>query len=164
MNLNLYNILTEYRQIAERIIEAGGEITDQDFETLQINKESLQVKAIQFALITKENENDVEAIEKEIERLSTLKTVRGNVNTRLRETIKSAMQLYGVSEIKGENFKISFRKSKSVEIEDENLLPDKYKQMPTVLKILKKEIGDDIKAGIDVPGASLKENQNLQIK
>jgi hypothetical protein len=67
-------------------------------------------------------------------------------------------------ELKTDNLKINFRKSTSVEIEDETLIPELYFETVVTKKIIKKDIGDILKAGLEVPGAILKNNKNLQIK
>jgi len=57
--------------------------------------------------------------------------------------------------------KISWRKSSSVVV-DETQLPDEY--FKTVRSPMKAEIKDAIKAGATIPGATVEEKQNIQIK
>lgn len=59
---------------------------------------------------------------------------------------------------------MTFRKSESVNIIDEQLLPDDYLNITIVTKPDKKIIKDAIKAGKEVLGAELVTKQNLQIK
>lgn len=59
---------------------------------------------------------------------------------------------------------MTFRKSESVNITDEQLLPDDYLNITIVTKPDKKIIKDAIKAGKEVLGAELVTKQNLQIK
>ena len=58
---------------------------------------------------------------------------------------------------------IKWRKSTSAEITDESLIPDDY-LVPQPPKVDKRGILADLRAGLDVPGAVLSENQNIQIK
>jgi hypothetical protein len=163
--LNLYNIQSEYKQLAEKIIEAGGEIDAETEALLAINKDSLQLKAVQYTLIIKDNENDIEALNKEIARLSALKTSRENGNERLKTIIKNAMELYEVTEIKGENFKLSFRKSTSLKITDPEKVPAFFKEkVPATWKIINADVKAALTKGEEVPGAELLNNKNLQIK
>lgn len=163
--MNIFNIQREYLELAETIIEAGGEVTEETEQALAINKDSLQLKAVQYAMVIKEGDNNVSSIDKEIERLEALKTAVKNTNQRLKDTVHKAMELYGITEIKGSNLKLSFGKSKSLEILDEAAIPEKYKvKVPESYKIPKAPITAAIKAGEVVPGAWLKENKNLQIK
>ncbi len=58
---------------------------------------------------------------------------------------------------------IKWRKSTSAEITDESLIPEDY-LVPQPPKIDKRGILADLRAGLDVPGAVLSENQNIQIR
>lgn len=164
MKLNLYNIQLQYQVLADTLMDNGGEVTPELEEALLINKQDLDVKAAQYALIIKDVDHEINALKSEIERLNAMEKSRVKTSERLKNTIKSAMELYGIEEIKTDNLKISFRKSTSVEIEDEELIPSLFKEEVTTIKINKKEIGEVLKAGQAVSGASLKHNKNLQIK
>lgn len=60
--------------------------------------------------------------------------------------------------------KVSWRKSESVEIQDESLIPEIYQKIETVTKIDKKAIKDAYSAGGEVPGAIIVKKNNLLIK
>ena len=69
----------------------------------------------------------------------------------------------------GEKFKtarcaVSYRKTQSVNIVDENLIPNEYLRFKTTSAPDKTAIKDAIKAGKDVPGATLEERQSMTIK
>ena len=59
---------------------------------------------------------------------------------------------------------LSYRKSESVSILDEALIPEEYRKEKVTKTIDKVSIKDAIKSGKDVAGASIEEKQNLQIK
>lgn len=74
-----------------------------------------------------------------------------------------------VTVLKGENFetskvKASWRRTKAVEILDEEVLPDKWCTFKVERKPNKADIKDALILGEDVPGAVLKENLNLTVK
>ena len=60
--------------------------------------------------------------------------------------------------------KISWRKSESVEILNEEKIPEEYLKTEIVKKVDKKAIRDTLKAGGEVEGAELREKNNLTIK
>ncbi len=80
----------------------------------------------------------------------------------IKKTLTYFMHATNTREIKTDYAKISFRKSKSVEIDDETLLGDEYFVMKK--EASKSKITEALKAGVDVQGARLIENRNLQIK
>ena len=71
--------------------------------------------------------------------------------------------------LQGEKFStpkvaVSFRKSESVHITDEYLIPDEYKLFTVVKKPDKKVLKDALKKGKDIMGCELVEKQNISIK
>lgn len=164
MGQSIYNIEKTYTDLVEQIIEAGGEITEEQEQALAINKETLEVKAVKYGYVIKDIDNDIDAIDAEIKRLSELKSVRSNLKQRLKDTVSQAMILYGIEEIKLQNLKINFRKSTSVSIYDENAIPEEFKTTKEVTSISKTEIAKVLKAGGVVEGATLDENKNIQFK
>lgn len=65
--------------------------------------------------------------------------------------------------VKDKEFSISWRKSESVNITDDSLLPDTY-LVPQPPKVDKAGIKAALKAGTAVTGAELTEKNNIQIK
>lgn len=59
---------------------------------------------------------------------------------------------------------VSWRKSASVDIEDVEKLPEAYRKTVTTVSADKTSIGEALKAGEFVEGATLVENNNIQIK
>ena len=163
MSITLYTIKTDYLRIAEQLIENGGELTPELELALNINQDQLQEKAINYAYIIKEAEYEIDMLDKEIARLQAMKKSRAGMVDRLKSNITGAMELYGVEKIESATMKLSFRKSESVEIVDEKLIPEEY-LVPQPAKISKSMIKDAIKSGSEVPGASITTNFNLQIK
>jgi hypothetical protein len=164
MKLSLYSIEQEYIQLAEELTNHGGELTPELETALAINQKDLQTKATNYGLVIKQFEYNVNTIDLEIERLKYLKQVNEKSIDRLKESVKNAMEIYGIEKIETPILKLSFRKSESVEIENEALIPSFYFTEKTTRTISKTEIKKAIQEGSDVPGASLKTNQNLQIK
>ena len=161
--MNIYQIEQEYLVLSNDIIEAGGEITPELETALAINKEQLQNKGINYGYVIKSLENDITAIEEEIKRLNALKSSRTKTTDLLKSTIKQAMQLYGIEELKTPTLKINFRKSESIEVIDEQL-QDFYCNFKTTRTADKAKIKEAIKSGESIDGAVLNVNFNLQIK
>jgi hypothetical protein len=161
--MNIYQIEQEYLVLSNDIIEAGGEITPELETALAINKEQLQNKGINYGFVIKSLENDISTIEEEIKRLNALKSSRTKTTELLKSTIKQAMQLYGIEEIKTPTLKINFRKSESVEIDD-TILNENYFNHKVVSTPDKTRIKEAIKSGKNITGAVLNVNFNLQIK
>lgn len=161
-NLNIYQIEQAYIGLADQLTE--GDVTPELEAQLAITEAQMQEKGRNYGYVIKQLETDCEAIDNEIKRLTALKKTRSNAIDRLKSTLSQAMQLFGIMEIKTPTLKVSFRKSKSIEIVNESQIDRKYIMVKTVESISKAAIKTDIEAGIEVLGATQVESLNLQIK
>jgi len=164
MKVALYQIEQEYLNIVQSIIDAGGEITEEQETALSISKEQLQNKGVCYGFIVKELEGNIDLIDLEIKRLNALKKPLVNSIDRLKNNLSQAMQMFDVTELKTPLLKINFRKSESVEVTDIDLLDADFVKTTITKAADKVAIKDAIKSGENVQGAILVTNQNLQIK
>lgn len=164
MKLQLYKIEQEYMILADSIIANDGELTPEMELALQINREQLEAKGTCYGYIIKDIEAELDVIDAEIKRLIDFKKSRVKTVDRLKEKLSDAMQLFDIEKLETPTLKISFRKSESVEIENENLLSEEFVVTKTTTQPDKTKIKEAIKQGIDVVGAVLKQNKNIQIK
>ena len=164
MKLSLYVIQQEYISLAESIIDNDGLLSEEMEAALQINKDQLENKSQCYGFIVRQLEGECDMIDNEIKRLEAMKKSRGKTVDRLKESVSKAMQLYEIDKIETPTIKISFRKSESIEIEEESLIDEKYMTVKTTKTPDKKAIKEAIKAGEIVLGVTLKENQNIQFK
>ena len=111
MSLSLYQITEQYKQIAESLIESGGEVSPDIEEALKINQQNLQEKAVNYGYIIKQSELECDMIDAEIQRLTKMKKARQNAIEELKARLTSAMTYFEINEIKSPTLKLSFRKS-----------------------------------------------------
>ena len=164
MSKSLYNIAAEYQHLSDQLIESEGELTPELQELLSINKDELEYKGQSYAMVIKGYESDITVIDSEIQRLKDLATRRNKAIERLKNNLKAAMLLYGYDKIETPLVKLSFRKSESVEIINPAQIDQKYLAEKVTIHIDKVGIKNDIKLGVEVEGAVLVTNQNLQIR
>jgi len=164
MKKSIYQISNEFLAIQNQLIEQDGEFTDEQVNALAISETELETKAVGYSFVIKDLDNDVEAIDNEIKRLTQLKKVRVNASERLKNTIANAMRLFERDEIKTPIVKLSFRASESVNVEDVNALPLEFKVVKVTEQADKTKIKEALKNGVEVVGCSISINKNLQIK
>lgn len=126
-----------------------------DWQTDYENKVENYIKVI------KNTEADVEARKNEIKRLTELNKADERKNERMKEVLKESMALTGHERVDTTLFKVSFRKSEAVEVDD-LLLPEAYKV--ATYKPDKKRLKEDLKNGLEILGAELVERKNLSIR
>ena len=152
--MNLYEI---NKAMQECINLETGEIDLELFEKLQLAKDE---KIENVALWIKNISSDVEGMENEKKAFEErIKACKNKV---------SSLKTYLEMALNGEKFQtakcsITFRKSKSVTVFDVSKLDKDYLKYadPTADKTAIKKA---IESGVTVPGASLVENLNVQIK
>jgi hypothetical protein len=164
MKIALYQIEQEYMMLADEIIANEGELSPELENRLMINQDQLEAKGKGYGYIIKDIEAEIDAIDMEIKRLSAMKKSRSNAVDKLKTSLSDAMQLFDITELKTPTLKINFRKSESVEIENIALLDKDYIKVVTTESADKIAIKEAIKNGVQVTGAILKQNLNLQIK
>ena len=121
--------------------------------------------------VMRDADTDYIKIIDEIVRLNKIAESKKRLAERLKNYVSTILQSQWIQKIDFDLFKLSFRKSESLEIVDENLIPLMFKEtiVTESLKIDKNRIKDFIKTAsedtiISVPWVKLVTKQNLQIK
>lgn len=164
----LWQLTQEEASFIALMEENGGEVNDEIIEELAIRRENFQYKAEAYAKFILKLESEADQAAAEIKRIKELKKAKENTVARLRESLLAALMVFTEEDAKGIRryetplAKLSTRKSQSVEILDESILPDSF----WVIKkeVSKSTISQSIKDGLQVPGAQLKENIGLSIR
>lgn len=166
MNKNLFEIEKEYRELAQQVIDAEGELSPELEEQLAINQQQLETKGRAYGYVIKERQYDNDIVDAEIARLTAIKKRNDRTITKLKETLRNSMEVFGVEEIKSPTLKICFLKSKAVVFTDTNEIPAIYKSTKVVEteSIDKKAIKESIERGELVSGAELEIRKNVQVK
>ena len=140
---------------------------DMDDETKQDTLDSIdwakdyENKVENYVKVIKNLDADMEARKNEIERLWKLNDADNSKKERMKEVVKESMELTGHDRVDTPLFKVSFRKSEAVEVDD-LLLPESYKV--ATYKPDKKRLKEDLKNGLEILGADLVERKNLSIR
>lgn len=164
MNNSLYDITNEYLQALDRleIDEETGEVINADeFNGLAwaFNQKAESVACYiknlsAFACNLRTEETVLAKRRKSVERKAEY----------LKSVLAVCLDAAGREVFESAKARVSFRKSSSVSIEDENALPDEFIAQIITTKPDKTAIKKAIQSGQEVPGASLTENRNIQIK
>lgn len=160
--LTLYKISEEQTRLNVMLEETMGELTPEIEEALAITRDNFLTKAGNYAATVFLYKSLEDRAADEIKRLQGVKAAAGKIQDNLKSRMADAMRLFGEERVEVGTFKLSFRKSTSVDITDENAIPNEYLKVET--KINKTEVKAALAGGAIVPGARLIENQNLQIR
>lgn len=107
---------------------------------------------------------DIDAIKNEEKKLSARRKAKENLVERLKSYLSSNMQYAGYNKFESARCVLSFRTSKAVEIAEGTELPENYINVKIVEEPDKKALKEAIELGASIPGVSIVEKKNLQIK
>ena len=157
--MTLYEIDKALADFEFEVDEETGEILNAaDLDELKMARDD---KIEGISLWVKNLEAEKEAVKHEKDNFA-------DREKRLSKKIDS-LKGYLTYALQGEKFStpkvaVSFRRSESVHITDEYLIPDEYKLFTVVKKPDKKVLKDALKKGKDIMGCELVEKQNISIK
>lgn len=164
--MKLYEIPQEIEKLVD---EETGKITDPILFS-QLN-ESMEEKISYVALINKNRESDIKALDDEIKALTERKKSLENKVKNTKLFLQNFMLENGIKKIETPKVAISFRKSTSVEVDDAvALLNDfKAKQLTDLYKVKTTETLDKVAIKKWLKDnmsdyCHLEEKQNIQIK
>ena len=154
----LYELTGIYQQIYD--LDMDDETKQDTMDSIDWN-EDYENKVEGYIKVIKNLDADIEARKNEIDRLKKLNDADKAKKERMKAALEESMELTGHDRVDTALFKVSFRRSKSVEV-DMVLLPDEYKKVEYKADktALKRLLAD----GQEIAGATLVENKNLSIR
>lgn len=159
---SLYEISNDHIELMQSIEDSEGVLTPEMETALELNEANLQVKAKGYVEIIKTKDALDLAVDIEIKRLQALKKRNNKVTDTLKERLLGAVQLFGDFEVG--LVKFSTRTSKSLNVTDAKLIPNKYKVKTVTEAVQKTELKKAMNEGLKCKGAEVITNTNLAIK
>ena len=155
---SLYELTGQYLEIYNMELDEETKLDTLDSIDWETEYET---KVENYIKVMKNIDADVEARKAEIKRLTELNKADKKKKDHLKDTLSASMNMTGHERVDTPLFKVSFRKSQAVEV-DEAILPEAYKV--ATWKPDKKRLKEDLKNGLEIIGASLVERKNLSIR
>ena len=155
-------LLYEINQAYQELLNL--ELEQEDFELAlnSINME-LESKAENIGYVLQELKGNVNTLDNEIKRLQAKKQALNNKIDTLTNYLSTNMLQMDVKKIDTPLFTFSFRKSESIVIDDNTLVPAIYKESVVTEKIDKRALKKAFKEE-SIPGCHIEVKQNLQLK
>lgn len=160
--MNLYEITQEQIELNNLLEENYGEITPEIEQALSLNRDNFISKAENYIKAIKNYKSYIDSVSDEIKKLQDKKKVAENAIDKMSEALKNAMNIFDTKKVKVGIFNLSINKTNSVNIINENIVPEKFKTYKP--SISKTDIKEAIKNGETVDGVEIVENENIRIK
>lgn len=163
--MNIYHVKTEYLSILDELNSIDGLTPEIIKDTLAPYKIPIEEEILLVSANTKSLEILNDGIKK------CISDMRERLNKAEQKIIRNKnyiLDLLGVLKKKNidfPEFSVSMRKNgPSVNIIDQSIIPDEYSNAKTTWSIDKASILKDLKNGLEVPGATLKNSKSLLIQ
>ena len=154
----LYELQGALLQV-QRMIEDGIEGLDDTLESTELTTAG---KLEGYAMVIKNIQSDIDGIKAEEKRLADRRKSMENSIERMKRAMHETLLTVKDNRLKTDKFTFSLRKSTSVQVVDEKLIPQQF--IKTETKLDKQELSKYLKAGHEIQGASSVENQSLSIR
>lgn len=168
--MTLYEIDSKINELVERgfttdCLNEDGEIDEEKVNAylaeLPVEREA---KLDAYGCLIKNLAAEIEAIGAEEERLSQRRKAKVKKLNALEAAVVRSLESAGQTKTESPRVAFSLRRSEAVNIFDEEAVPDVYFTQKVTFQADKKAIKEDIKKGIEVPGAQIVTKANLQVK
>ncbi len=162
-NLSLYQITSAFPMLMEQ-----EEMTEED--KIKVEEELtklLQEKSQSIIGYYRNNELTIQAMKEEEKRIAEVRKALENRNEKFKKYVKECMENAGFTKIETTLGSLSIARSPiSIEIVNEDEVPNEYKTEIVTIKTDRKAIADNFKATGEVPNGIIvhTENTNLRIK
>ena len=163
---SLYDINKDFLSVIENgfaFDEETGEITFDESNLTELDME-FKDKVDNVACYIKDRLSLIDSIKAEKKALDERLKQEDKRVSRLKEYVSDALKMRDMKGLETGRNKLSFRKSVSVNVTDENKIADNYFTEKVERKLDKKALLADLKKGEVIEGAELQENSNLQLK
>lgn len=155
------------------LFEIDKAIADFEFEIDADTGEILNIDALDELQMAREQKIEnvglyIKNLEAEADAVENQEKIFADRKKRIRKKIEGLKGFLGYA-LDGKPFKtdrvvMSFRKSESVLVKDDYLVPDEYCNITVVRKPDKKVLKDALKKGAEIMGCELVEKNNINIK
>jgi len=164
-SLRLYQIADDYLIALEALAELDDLPPEAIADTLEGLAGTFQDKAAHVAAYIRTLDAEAAAIAAARQAMERREAALRRHAERLRDYLKGQMERTGIPRVRNPWIAVRVQPNPpSVVIEDETLLPDRFKQPVTTLKLLKSDIARALKAGESVFGARLQTTTRLVIQ
>ncbi len=164
--LALYELSHNYLQALAFLTDPDNELPDDVIaDTLEALSCEWEDKAINVAKFMRNLEVTALAMKEAEQQMASRRKAFENRVQGLKDYLKFHLERTGITQIDSPWFRLSIQNNPpAVEVFNESLIPEAFKEQVITVKISKGKIKEALKAGQEVPGAVLTQGSRLAIR
>lgn len=156
--MNLYQLADCMKSVQDEL--ENGASPDDVEAALESIEADIKTKCVQVAYVIRNLSADVEALKTEEARLANRRKEAENHIERLKQYLCDGMKQNGINKAGDGIINVTLGRPKpALTIESEDDIPDHYRKIKTSSSIDRMALLDDLKAGKEIPGASVGESK-----
>lgn len=164
MSFKLYELTEMYQNIWELVGDDEVDLEALEKALSQI-EDNIEIKAESTAKLIKGIDSDIEVLKTEEKRLADRRKALENKKESIKSYLENHLRIMEIDKVKTPLFTVALQNNPpSVNVIDEKLIPKDYVKVVTTTSISKKELLDDLKQGLIIPGAEIKQTKSLRIR
>lgn len=164
MSFKLYELTEMYQNIWDLVADDETDLDTLEIALSQI-EDNIELKAESMAKLVRGIDGDVAALKEEETRLAKRRKALENKQTNIKLFLENQLKTMGLDKVETPLFKVSIQNNPpSVNILDEDLIPEQYKKTVTTTSLVKNDILKALKEGQVIEGAELKQGKSLRIR
>lgn len=164
-SLRLYQIAEDYLIALEALAELDDLPAEAIADTLEGLSGTFQDKAANVAAYIRSLDAEAAAIADARKAMERRQSALERHADRLRDYLKGQMERTGIPRVQNPWVSVRIQPNPpSVVVEDETMVPERFKQPVTTIKLLKSDIAKALKAGESVFGAHIEQTTRLVIQ
>lgn len=160
----LYELTEMYQNLWDVI---GDEEVDLDALEIALSavEDNIEDKAESMAKLIKGIDGDIAILKEEEQRLANKRKSLENKQKNIKGYLENQLNVMEIDKIKTPLFTVALQNNPpSINVLDEDLIPGMYKKEVTTISVVKKDVLNALKEGLEVPGAEIKQTRSLRIR
>lgn len=164
MSFKLYELTEMYKNIWDLVEDDEIDLDTLESALSQV-EDNLEVKAENMAKLVKGIDGDIDTLKTEEKRLTEKRRTLENKKNNIKYYLENQLRVMEIDKVKTPLFTVALQKNPpSVEIVNEDLIPEQFKKTVTTTTIVKKDLLDALKEGQVIEGATIKQGKSLRIR
>lgn len=161
---SLRDIVNFTNTLEQMLLESGGEITPEIEPYLQVKEVNLPEKIDNYSMMMDRMEHISDFYTQKAIEFTKFAKAAKNIIDRCKVNLEISMKELNVAELVGHDYKFILKNNPpSVQIDNEALIEDAYKEIIPEQKVIRKtKIAEDLKLGVPVAGAQLVVRQSIK--
>lgn len=160
----LYELTEMYQNIWDLIGDDEVDLLSLE-KALKDIEDNIEIKAENTAKLIKGIDSDIEVLKTEEKRLADRRKALENKKEGIKSYLENHLRIMEIDKVKTPLFTVALQNNPpSVNVLNEDLIPERYKKSVTTVSLVKKDLLEDLKQGLIIPGAEIKQTKSLRIR